>query len=83
MKNLIKIVVYDSAGEEHIFNEDSATEQYIHHNIRDSQGEPVVGAIEITTRLFEDSKEGKFTSEVGSIFHFPRRVNLIYSGYNE
>ena len=78
---LIKIVVYDSSGDEHIFNHDDTAEQYIKQNVYDDQDKLISGSIQITTRLFEDGPES-FTGEVESIFHMPRRVDIYYDGYS-
>ena len=70
MSNLLKIVVTDSGGQEHIFNEDEGeVENWL--ILKDENG-----FVTITTRTF--SGGDKFETEANTTFILPRRVDVIY-----
>lgn len=79
MPELIKIIVTDSSGGEHIFNETPGEiENYL--ELRPLVNDSVLkGAIRIVTRIFSDEDVADY--ETHSLFISPRRVDVIYE-YN-
>ena len=70
MSELLKIVVTDSGGNEHIFNEEKGViENWL--NLKDEDG-----YVTILTRTFDHS--GKLENESNAIFILPRRVDVLY-----
>jgi len=70
MSNLLKIVVTDSGGDEHIFNENTGeVENYL--CLKDENG-----FVTVTTRTFEHE-------EVVTTFISPRRVDVIYGAHSD
>ena len=70
MSNLLKIIVTDTGGVEHIFNEvPGEIENWL--NLKDENG-----YVTITTRTFENSD--KFNTEIETTFISPRRVDVLY-----
>ena len=69
MRELLKIVVTDSAGVEHLFNEESGVvENYI--NL-------IECGVKVTVRVLEPGRD-KFDMETECIFMLPRRVDISY-----
>lgn len=67
MKSLLKIIVTDSGGIEHIFNEiQGEVENYL--NLRDEDCN-----VTVTTRTFEDEN-----IESVATFLNPRRIDVVY-----
>jgi hypothetical protein len=79
MRKLIKIIVTDSAGEEHIFNQEcGVVENYLELRPMTVHDEPLSGYVEVTTRIFSDREIAD--TETVTLFISPRRVDAIY-GY--
>lgn len=77
MSELLKIIVTDSAGVEHIFNEAAGeTENYLDLQPTTNLGEVMHNAVQITTRSFGAGEKAE--AETDSIFINPRRVDVIY-----
>jgi len=79
MTNLIKIIVVDSGGEEHIFNTEDDAELYL--DVYPAQGNsgPAKNCIQIVRRVFNGKK--KYESESVAWFMSPRRFDLVYGEY--
>lgn len=77
IRELLKIIVIDAAGAEHIFNElPGEVENYLDLRPEDAPGVALTaGTIKITTRSFSNRK---FDTEVESFFISPRRIDIIY-----
>lgn len=73
MSNLLKIVVVDSGGQEHIFNESSGEEEH-YLDLKDENG-----FVTITTRVFSVKKT--YDCETQSTFISPRRVDVLFGEY--
>lgn len=73
--NLLKIIVTDSSGVEHIFNEVPGEIE----NSLDLKDEN--GYVTIVTRTFEGGD--KFDTETVTIFISPRRIDVLYGEYGE
>jgi len=81
MTDLLKIIVTDSSGTEHIFNESKGdVENYLDLRPIDYSDNPIPNAIKITTRTFESGSD-KFDSESVAIFFNPLRVDCICGKY--
>lgn len=77
MRELLKIIVTDSAGAEHIFNEASGdVENYLDLRPCDDSGEPLTGFVQIITRTFTTG--AKCDAETEALFFEPRRVDVLY-----
>lgn len=74
---MIKIVVTDSGGDEHIFNSEEDVELYF--DLRpesECECNRRIDGIKITTRVFENKK---LETELESIFIRPRRVDVLFT----
>lgn len=79
---LLKIVVTDSAGAEHIFLEDAGeVENFLDFNPTEASDKPIKNAVRITTRVFTETET--FASETISTFISPRCVDVFYGAYDE
>jgi hypothetical protein len=79
MTELIKIIVVDSGGEEHIFNVEDDSELYLEMQPEHYSGGPCKNCIRIRRRIFNGKK--KFESETEAWFMNPRRFDLVYGEY--
>ena len=70
---LLKIIVTDSGGQEHIFNEDDGEVEH-HLELKDDNG-----FVTITTRTFNGAET--FEAETETTFICPRRVDALYGPY--
>ena len=83
MKDLIKMIVTDSAGVEHEFEEiPGDIENYLELNPTDISGRAIIKitpadwAVRIITRTF--TAGDTFDTERESLFYSPRRIDVIY-----
>lgn len=76
MVDIIKVIVTDSGGNEHIFNAEDDSELYLDMHPSRADSEPVTNCIRIVHRIFEG--KATYSCEVESWFMAPRRIDLIY-----
>lgn len=79
MAKLTKIVVIDSGGVEHIFNESAGD---IENDIEFrpfKNGNYIQNSLEVTTRSFSG---GVFDTEVETLFIMPRRIDVIFGAFD-
>lgn len=74
---MVKIIVTDSGGVEHIFHESYDVEHYLNLTPIGNFDQPIQGAVEIETHIFENNQE-KCTTATRAIFIAPRRIDIIY-----
>ena len=67
-----KIIVIDSSGEEHIFNE-IPSEVEMTLDMQDDSGHPI-----IITRTFDVEHGDNMVTETESTFIVPRRIDVLY-----
>jgi hypothetical protein len=76
MSKLIKIIVIDSGGDEHLFHEEAGEEEHYIDIAKDSNP----ATVKITCRIFEDGSK-TYTSEIETTFLNPRRIDVIYGEF--
>lgn len=77
MKDLLKIIVTDSAGVEHVFDDSPGdVEHYLELQPLGSDDEPLSGAVRVVTRTW--TTRAKCDTETESLFFAPRRVDVLY-----